>query len=269
MDNDRKDFAGYMINVIRSGVIPYQASSLAYSFILSFIPLVMILISFLGEFALPDDEVYAALKFMLPHDAYVIISGIIDEIITSKPIGTISIIPFIYFTSHATKGIIRITDSVYTEHSRRGGLRLFIISVMYAVLMILSLMVLLAVVVFGDIILKYLEEYFLLPMKGVSVTVVNIIRFVGAFMILWLFLSLVYASSPNSRLKFRDVYKGAFFSSVGWIIVSVIFAFYVNNFSSYGLLFGSLGGVFVLLVWLYISSYIMILGVYVNRGMMK
>ncbi len=268
-DKNKEEFVKYMYEVIRSGELPKNAALLAYSFILSFVPLIIILISFSGHLALPSKEVYEILKFILPEDAYEIVLDVTDEVLTSSALGKISFIPLIYFTSHATRAVIRTTDSVYTEGKRRGGIKLYVISVMYAMVLLLALCFLLSSVVFGDILIEYFFSLFSLPEGGMIMRWVSILRFVFAFFILWGFLCMVYAASPNVRLVFSDVYYGALFSSVGWIIISAGFSFYVNNFSSYGLLFGSLGGIFILLVWLYISSYIMLLGVYINRGVCK
>ncbi len=260
-------FIRYMTEIIKSGILPQKASQLAYSFVLSFIPLTILLISFLGRFALPSDEVYAFMRIMLPKDAYVIVSAIIDEVISSADIGKISVFALIYFSSHATRGVIRTTDSVYSETPKRGGIRLYLISVIYAVLLFICLGILLVVVVFGDILLRYFFGLFNISSSGVIWSVADIIRFLFAFLILWGFLSMVYIASPNVKLHFRQVYIGSLFSSAGWIAVSWIFGFYVNNFSGYGILFGSLGGIFILLVWLYISSYIMLVGVYINKAL--
>ena len=140
-------------------------------------------------------------------------------------------------------------------------------SVVYAVILLLSLAVLLVMVVFGEIILYHIFEQLSLSNEDAWINITNILRFISAFFILWGFLSVVYAASPNLKLRLRDVYIGSFFSSVAWIFISWIFGIYVNNFSGYGILFGSLGGIFILLVWLYISSYIMLLGVYINRAL--
>lgn len=260
-------FITYMAGIIKSGILPQKASQLAYSFVLSFIPLTVLLISFLGRFALPSDEVYAFMKIMLPKDAYEIVSGIIDEVIISADIGKLSVFPLIYFSSHATRAVIRTTDSVYSETPQRGGIKLYLISVIYAVLLFICIGILLVAVVFGDVLLKYFFGLFQISSSGMIWQIADIVRFLFAFFILWGFLSMVYIASPNVKLRFRQVYIGSLFSSAGWIAVSRIFGYYVNNFSGYGILFGSLGGIFILLVWLYISSYIMLVGVYINKAL--
>jgi len=267
--NERKNrFLIYMYRVIKSGAAAQGACQLAYSFILAFVPLLIMLVSFLGKISLPADEIYISLEFLLPKEAYEIVRGMLDEIINSSAVGTISIFTFIYFISVAARSVIRITDNVYSEHGRRGGIRLFILSPVYASVIIVCFMLLLVLIVFGELIVEYFFELLKLKQYGYIMYVVDMLRIFGAFALIWGILCLVYAMVPSEKLKIRDVYKGALFATTGWIVASMAFSFYVSNFSDYGILFGSLGGIFVLLVWLYISSYIMILGIYVNRALM-
>ena len=268
MNERKRRFILYMYDIIRSGILPQGASQLAYSFVLAIIPLLVMLISFLGRFALPADEIYMSMKLLLPSQAYEIVYGILEEIMDSAALGTVSVFTFVYFTSVAARAVIRTTDSVYAMPLRRRGLHLFVLSLIYAVIMILCLMLLLIVVVFGDIIMEYVFEYTHMKESESIMRLVDILRISGSFFVIWGILCFVYAASPKIKLKLSQVYKGALFASAGWMLSGVIFSFYVSNFSSYGVLFGSLGGIFVLLVWLYVSSYIMLLGIHINHAFM-
>ena len=70
--------------------------------------------------------------------------------------------------------------------------------------------------------------------------------------------------APSKRLKSKEVIPGAIFSTVGWIVVSFGFSFYINNFGNYSRFYGSLGAVFILMTWLFLISMIFILGVEIN-----
>lgn len=104
----------------------------------------------------------------------------------------------------------------------------------------------------------------------------HIFGLVGAknlFNIVWVFLryciplatmfvtfSLIYGYVPNRKLKYKNIRIGAVFTTIGWVITSLIFSFYVNNFGNYEKVYGSLGGVIGLIIWLYISTLIILLG---------
>jgi membrane protein len=76
--------------------------------------------------------------------------------------------------------------------------------------------------------------------------------------------TLLYWIAPSRRLRLKEVMPGALFSTVGWIVTSVLFSVYVNQFSDFTKTYGSLGGVMILLIWLYISSIIILAGGEIN-----
>ena len=70
---------------------------------------------------------------------------------------------------------------------------------------------------------------------------------------------------PNLRLTFRQVLPGALFSFGSWVLVSLVFSFYVDNIARYSLLYGSLGAIIVLMLWLYITCITLLLGPMLNH----
>ena len=82
-----------------------------------------------------------------------------------------------------------------------------------------------------------------------------------------LIFAVMYRYTPSIRLTWREVFPGAVVCTVGWLIVSLIFSFYINNFSNYSKIYGSLGAIIILITWLYITSIILILGGEVNSVM--
>ena len=74
----------------------------------------------------------------------------------------------------------------------------------------------------------------------------------------------IYQYTPNRRLKFRDVLPGSLFSTAGWIIISIGFSFYVDNFANYSNLYGGIAAIFILMMWIYLSSIILLIGGEIN-----
>ncbi len=86
------------------------------------------------------------------------------------------------------------------------------------------------------------------------------------FMVVIFALLYKYSIAPKERRYIRLVHTlpGAIFTTLGWILASTIFSYYVNNFANYSKTYGSLGGVIILLVWLYITSIMIVLGGEIN-----
>lgn len=82
---------------------------------------------------------------------------------------------------------------------------------------------------------------------------------------IFVFLMLFNKVVPNLHLRFREVWPGALFSLVAWILVSLGFSFYVDNMARYSVLYGSLAAIIVLMLWLYIVSMILLMGPQLNH----
>jgi membrane protein len=81
---------------------------------------------------------------------------------------------------------------------------------------------------------------------------------------LFLLFTGLYWIAPNTKLRCRSAFAGAAFSTVGWIVSSVALSFYVDNFSNFSITYGSIGAIIVLMLWLYITAFIIVLGGEVN-----
>ena len=94
--------------------------------------------------------------------------------------------------------------------------------------------------------------------------------FFGTYFDMLLYLLLRYSylqqfiGCTSRKLTWREVIPGSIFSTLGWILVSFIFSFYIDNFNNYSRFYGSLGAVFILMTWLFLISMIIILGVEIN-----
>ena len=74
----------------------------------------------------------------------------------------------------------------------------------------------------------------------------------------------MYRYAPAKKIPWKEAYPGAIVSTFGWLIVSLGFSYYINNIANYSRLYGSIGAVFVLMTWLYITSIILIIGAEFN-----
>jgi membrane protein len=93
---------------------------------------------------------------------------------------------------------------------------------------------------------------------------VNILRFPILLIVVMATVSFVYWQAPNTGVPFKWITPGAVLFTVAWAIFTVAFAIYVANFSSYNATYGALGGVVVLLLWLYVTSLLMVAGAELN-----
>lgn len=144
--------------------------------------------------------------------------------------------------------------------------RMFLLSWIFAFVMalwfLMILYLLIICVVFGETILKLLitafgdEETFVMIWKHVRVAAV-------AFLLVF-FLVMTFRFLPDKKSSFANVLPGVIFTGGAWFLSSAVFSMYINNFSRYSLVYGSLGAVIILMLWFYVLSNILLTGACIN-----
>ena len=141
-----------------------------------------------------------------------------------------------------------------------------IVSIIFAIALVILIIVVLLTLVFGEMIGNLIFSY--IGATDIFYHIWEFIRKVIPLISMIIIFALLYKYSimPKNRksIKFIHTLPGAVFTTVGWVIASKIFSYYVNNFANYSKTYGSLGGVIVLLVWLYITSIMIVLGGEIN-----
>lgn len=97
----------------------------------------------------------------------------------------------------------------------------------------------------------------------------DLLQYAIPLFVMFIVFTLLYWIAPSRRLALREVMPGALFTTIGWITTSILFSVYVNQFSDFSKTYGSLGGVTVLLIWLYISSFIILAGGEINAVLLN
>jgi len=204
----------------------------------------------------------------LPTETQTLLYKVIDEIAisSSETLLSLSIILALWSGSLGISAIIRAINKAYNLNRKRNYIRLKLLSLLFTVALVALLMIVLATLVFGEVIGNAIFTY--IGAINVFYRIWKNSRKIIALSAMIIIFALLYKYSiaPRERryIKLVHTLPGAIFATIGWIVASGIFSFYVNNFANYSKTYGSLGGVIVLLVWLYITSIMIVLGGEIN-----
>ena len=239
-------------------------AQLAYYMVLSFIPFLMFLMTLVGFSHLNSDAVLNLLSNVMPTEAFNLIESTVIEIVDREQTGLlwISIALAIWVSSSGFKAVIKGLNKAYGVKETRSYIKLKLISMIYTILLALIVIATLFLFVFGDVIGDFFMK--VLEHPEFIYYIWNILRYVVVILIMILFFMFLYNATPCVRLGWLEVIPGAVITTLGWISISYIFAYYVNNFSNYSRLYGSLGAVFMFMTWMFITSMILILGGEIN-----
>ena len=245
-----------------------NAAEMTYFLILSVFPFIIVLLNALSYTSLGSEEVIMNMIRYVPGEIQNIISGFVKDVVSGSSQGLLSIAALggLWTASNGLRAIIRSLNEAYECSENRSFLKQRGISILFTLALILMIIVVFVALVFGELIGRFVFD--LLNLGDAFKTIWFYLRFIIPLIFLVLTFTLLYKFSPNvdngGKIKIKEALPGAVFASFAWLVLSTLFSFYVSNFGNYSVTYGSLGGVIIMLVWLFISSIVIVLGGEIN-----
>ena len=258
-----KIFKYLMIPEMR--ILPGQ---LAFFLVMTIIPMLAILVAIAAALSISVETIRVAIYESVP----VSLANILNGIITGDGIN-FNIIVFyfsaILLASNGTYSMINTSNEIYKVKPK--GIISRRLKAIVMIFTIMSLLIfLLAVPVFGGPISEIIIQITgtrLIPM--VVKTMLSILKYPIMFVVLFVNIKIMYIIAPDEEIPSKTTNKGAAFTSIGWVLATEIFAFYLEKFANYDVFYGSISNILVLFVWVYILSYIFVLGMVINASSYK
>lgn len=244
--------------------IPQAAAELSYFLLFSMFPLLMFVNSVLAQLDISIESIQPVLE-LLPKSLQQLITSYLAQLSNSPSFSPmlIGIVLTLYFLSRAVRSMMRTVNDIYHVEVQRGVLRDVLISFGITAGFLVSVVCSFILAVAGRTIIRILPR--LVPVPPAALDLTHDASFWVMIAFIFVFLMLFNRVVPNLHLKFREVWPGALFSLVAWLLVSWAFSFYVDNMANYSVLYGSLGAIIVLMLWLYIVSMILLMGPQLNH----
>jgi membrane protein len=246
--------------------VPILAGGVAFFAFLAIFPAIIAAISLYGIFA--DPETVAAqvrdLSGALPEQAQPILADQLQSVASASggALGwslVISLLAAVWSASSGTGNLLKAINIAYDEDESRGFLKVRGIALALTIGAIVFMLLTLALVAVVPVVLNAL------PLGPLGTVLAQVLRWVLLVVLVVVALAVTYRVAPDRDLpRFAWVSTGSLVATVLWIIGSIAFSLYVNNFGSYNKTYGALAGVVVLMLWLYLTSYIVLLGAEIN-----
>lgn len=260
----RKGYIKGLIEGIKKADVSSSGAQLAYFFLLSLFPLLIFILTLVPFLNLRPEQVFLFLETALPSETYNLISSTLREVLDTRSgsLLSIGIIATLWSASNGVNALIKSLNRSYGIEETRPFLIARGMSLILTLMFIVLIIVALVLPVFGQTIGK---------------TLFNEIGLGDNFLIIWQYvriilppiliasvLIIVYWVAPNMPLYLKSVIPGALFATAAWIAVSYGFSFYISNFANYSKTYGSIGGIIVLMLWLYIIGIVLVIGGQLN-----
>jgi membrane protein len=246
-----------------------HASELAFNFLLALFPLIILLLSLFGLFALHQaqllDRFMSYVSDLLPPVAFALFSRTVAEIVRTTGGGklTFSIVLTLWFASGGMSSMMSTLNGAYRVQETRRFLRVRTLALGLTIAISILLVSALLLVLVGGYLSKLLAAY--LGLQSAVVIVWWVLEWIAVLLFLSLSFSLIYFFGPNLKgQRWYWITPGSVFGVLSWLAASGAFRYYLRFFDSYSKTYGSLGAVMVLLVWLYVTALAFLIGGEIN-----
>ena len=244
---------------LRHGVST-QSAALAFYLLFTLFPLMIFFSALLGLLRLNVASILSDLSRLLPVEVVDFIRVYLDYVGQNPSVRLLVFGLFfsLYFPMRATNTLMRAVRTAYHLGPPKTPVRQMLKTLIYTVLLIVTITAVLVLLTVGEWLLTYAVEHFGLPVEFAALW--QRLRFPAMALLMYFALYLLYAMTQDTRQPLRNIYPGVLFAMVGWMVVSMCYSFYVENIASYSLFYGSIGTAIVLLMWLYLTAAVLIMG---------
>ena len=209
-----------------------------------------------------------ALAALMPANAYLILRDMVNQTIANRSVTLLSfgMLSALWSSASGVTTLIQGINRAYDQEETRRSWKITAVSLYFTLELAIAIIFSLILIVFGKVLGTQLFHF--LGFSDASLQVWNYVGYIITLITTILVFISLYQNTPNRRSKFREVVPGAVVASLGWVIISIAFSYYIDNFGNYSKVYGSLGGIIALLMWLYVSSIIILMGAEINASLM-
>jgi membrane protein len=257
----------FVVKGFRKGVLVTRASSIAFNLLMALLPASIFLITLIPFIPLPNfqEELIRLFESIIPSNAYSFLESTIIDVITRKSSGLL-LFMFIATVIFSTNGIHALIHSfVVSAHNFQS--RTWIdqrkISVVLLVIIVIMFAIAGFLLIFGKMAINRLVEMRIVE-KSLVFYLIMTLKWIVIIALMLLAISFLFWLAPAKKSDFRFISPGSVLATTLFILTSLGFSAYVNNFGQYNKLYGSIGTLMVILAWLYLNSIALLVGFELN-----
>lgn len=261
--------AKFFYTEVQRSSITVKASSLAFNFLLAIFPGIIFLFTLIPHIPIDgfQEELLQLLMQLLPNTAFIAFEETIVSIIKEQNTGLLSV-GFILALIFSTNGIDSLMDafnksSLVTEDRSFLRKRLIALALTFAILFITIIAV--SIIIVGEYIINYLNNFD---------TISDTIYIYALYLFKWLItaglfftaISILYYYGPAKTKGWYIFSPGSIVATILIVLTCIAFAFYINSFGAYNKIYGSIGTLIVVMLWLYFNSIVLLIGFELNAS---
>lgn len=253
-----KKYIKRILKVLSMQEMRVLPGNVAFFFVLALIPIITVILSLFSEYA---TSLINLINDVFPGEA----ASVITSVIANKDFGHSSItfnIMALFLASNGTNAIINAANTLY-KVKERDPLKNRIRALLLLFILLMLIVFMLVVPMFGGMILSLLRN---MNFYDEVIIIYHILKWPLSFFLIYVTLKLIFTIAPSKSIKSKDTTYGAMFTTIIWTVATFIFSYYLQNFANYTIVYGNLSSIIVLMMWIYLISYVFVLGMAINSA---
>ena len=261
-----KDQIKTIFKIIRKPVMSILPGQLAFSFVLTIIPVIALIAIIATTFSISLDSITDMVSNNLPKA----VSDLLLPLINGRGFDLsilVYLITAIWLASTGAYSIITASDVIYNIR-RKNEVEKRIKSIIMTFFIISLILFMIVIPAFGDFIVEFIASLKVFSRISDEILIVYyILKYPLSFMFIYILIKIIYTIAPSKDILSKSVTRGSLFTTILWMIATQIYSFWVGNIAHYDIFYGSISNIIILLMWVYILAYIFVIGMILNSGM--
>ena len=261
------------ISKISNDEILNRANAVAFSFTMAIFPAIIFiftLTAYINNFV-PDvnqENIMAFLSSLMPESMYSVVESTVQDILGNTRGGllTFGALLSLYLATNGMMSLINAFNRCYATVEKRGYVKTRLIATALTIMLSFVLFLAVILLVVGQIALDFVDNFQEIDISGIEFYLLIFIRFMVMFLVFFIAISTIYYFGPAVHYNWRFFSVGSVLSTTLSLLLSYGFSYYIANFGTYNKLYGSIGALLGLMIWLYLISAVLLVGYEVNAS---
>lgn len=261
--------ATFFFREISKDTLVNKASSLAYSFMLAIFPGIIFLFTLIPFIPINgfQDQLLSLIELVLPHNAYDAFESTLKDIVKNQNTGLLSLgfLSAIFFATNGVKNLMKAFNKSSLIIETRGWLKQRLIAFVLTTVICLSIIICISAMAIGEVALKYIKGELHIK-DSLAVFAIQFTRWALLAILYFITISILYRYGPSHTKKWKLFSAGSWLATILAFLTIWGFSYYINHFASYNKVYGSIGTLIVVMIWLYLNSLILLIGFELNAS---
>ena len=260
------DVSVFFIKGLQEGAITTRASSLAFNFFLAFFPSIIVFFTLIPYIPIDgfQQTLMEIISNVLPPSTNSATFSTLEDIINNQRGGLLSIgfILALYFSTNGMSSLIQAFNSSYHIRENESIIKHQMLSILLTIVISALVFLTIILIIFGKAAIIYMIDYQLINEN--KLVLLNAAKWVILIFMLFLGITTIFNLGPAIKSQIKIFSPGAILATLFIILTSIVFSYYIDNFSQYNKIYGSIGTLIIILLWIYFNAIFLLIGFELN-----